>query len=136
MHYGRWKRYGDPLTKNRTGVKVIGSPAERFWAKVDKDGPAPMYRPALGPCWLWTGSRSVAGYGSFNVHGGRRTEAADVKLAHRFSYELAFGSIPTGMEIDHLCFVHDCVRPIHLEAVTPAENKRRSVIYREFYKTH
>src|SRR5208282_3495744 len=27
----------------------------RFWAHVDKNGPVPPHRPALGPCWVWTG---------------------------------------------------------------------------------
>lgn len=31
---------------------------ERFWAKVNKDGPIPEHRPELGPCWVWTGSLS------------------------------------------------------------------------------
>ncbi len=47
-------------------------------------------------------------------------------LAHRAEYERRFGSIPNGMEIDHLCRVKSCVNPAHLEAVTPVENKRRS----------
>lgn len=45
--------------------------------------------------------------------------------AHRFSYELLVGSIPVGMEIDHLCHVRGCVNPSHLEPVTHDENMRR-----------
>jgi hypothetical protein len=26
---------------------------ERFWEKVDKNGPVPAHRPELGPCWVW-----------------------------------------------------------------------------------
>lgn len=36
------------------------------------------------------------------------------------------GPIPQGYEVDHLCNVPLCVRPEHLEAVTPAENIARS----------
>jgi hypothetical protein len=45
--------------------------------------------------------------------------------AHRLSYEAAFGPIPAGLELDHLCRNPRCVRPDHLEAVTHAENVRR-----------
>ena len=51
-------------------------------------------------CWLWTGNLSNAGYGRWGS-----------KFAHRLSYELYKGSIPVGMEVDHLCFNPACVRP-------------------------
>jgi hypothetical protein len=35
---------------------------ERFWKKVDKNGPVPAHRPELGPCWLWTGALVGRGY--------------------------------------------------------------------------
>lgn len=92
--------------------------AERFWAKVDRNGPVPEYAPHLGPCWTWTGN-TTRGYGNFwlgHVNG----------KAHRFSYELAFGAIPDGLQIDHLCRVRFCVNPSHLEAVTQRENILRS----------
>ncbi len=46
-------------------------------------------------------------------------------LAHRFSYELANGPIPEGLQIDHLCRNRGCVRPDHMEAVTPRVNYLR-----------
>lgn len=85
---------------------------ERFWALVDK----------TGECWLWTGGRGgkTSQYGIFrSVAGEKHTPA------HRIAYELEVGPIPAGYEIDHLCSTPLCVTPAHLEAVTPAENKRR-----------
>jgi hypothetical protein len=83
---------------------------ERFWQKVDKDGP--------GGCWLWRGAKQHGGYGHI------RTGQRNVR-AHRFSYEMLVGPIPKGLVIDHLCRVHNCVNPRHLEPVTQAENVRR-----------
>lgn len=92
-----------------------GTPAERFWRKVDKNGPVPIYRPDLGCCWLWTSGLDGAGYGMFSEQGA----------AHRFAYELLVGPIPAGLQLDHLCRVPACVRPSHLEPVSHAENIRR-----------
>ena len=58
-------------------------------------------------CWLWAGAAHVKGYGYFSVHGkGRR--------AHRVSYEMACGPIPTGLSVCHKCDTPACVNPDHL----------------------
>lgn len=94
--------------------------AERFWAKVDQDGPVPSERPDLGPCWLWTAATDGRGYGVIG------TVAKKVDKAYRVAYRLLVGPIPEGLELDHLCRVTLCVRPTHLEPVTHAENMRRA----------
>jgi HNH endonuclease len=94
-------------------------PAERFWEKVNKDGPIPEVKPELGPCWIWTDSLDEKGYGRFND--GERP-----RKAHDFSYELHFDKMPTGLEPDHLCRNRPCVRPAHLEAVTHRVNSQRA----------
>jgi len=71
-------------------------------------------------CWEWTASKDSNGYGWFYANGktGR---------AHRFSYEVLVGTIPIGLEIDHLCRNTSCVNPDHLEAVTRQENTKRGL---------
>lgn len=97
---------------------------ERFWPKVDKNGPVPDYRPDLGPCWVWTGAK-LKGYGQINS-GGHNGRAL---YAHRVAWEWTHGPITeAGVEnphLDHLCRVTACVNPDHLELVTCKENVRR-----------
>jgi hypothetical protein len=96
--------------------------ADRFWSKVDTAGPVPEHRPSLGPCWLWTATTTPNGYGYFKV-GGRMV------LAYRWAWQELFGPIPEGLQPDHLCRTRLCVRPSHLELVTPRENTLRGVSF-------
>jgi hypothetical protein len=96
---------------------------ERFWTKVNKNGPVPAHAPALGPCWVWTRGCKSGGYGIFRVGTANR----DVVLAHRFAYTVTVGPIPAGLVLDHRCRNHACVRPSHLEAVTNAVNILRGI---------
>jgi hypothetical protein len=119
MHDRRKKANGDPLIVQR----IMRDDEARFLQYVDKDGPTPIYRPELGPCWIWTGVKHKRhGYGRFYVggRGGRYIQA------HRWSYEASVAPIPAGLTIDHLCRVTRCVNPTHLEPVTGAENNRRA----------
>lgn len=80
-------------------------PLERFLSFVKKtDG-----------CWFWMGALKENGYGAFGVN-------YKSGYAHRFSYEQFRGPIPSGLALDHLCRVRNCVNPKHLEAVTDREN--------------
>jgi len=72
-------------------------------------------------CWIWTGTRTLHGYGSFCDNGPK-------VLVHRWSYEQHVGPIPDGLVIDHLCRNPPCVNPDHLEPVTQRENLMRSPI--------
>lgn len=81
---------------------------------------------AKGPgCWQWIGNISpTTGYGMLNIkrEDGRWIPSA----AHRVVYELYVGPIPAGLHLDHLCRNRVCVRPDHLEPVTPRTNFLRS----------
>ena len=83
---------------------------QRFLTKVDHRSDS--------ECWLWTGAKNNRGYGQIAV-------GFTMKLAHRVAYELNFGSIPTNLQLDHLCHNRSCVNPAHLELVTNRENARR-----------
>lgn len=69
-------------------------------------------------CWLWTAYIGDDGYGQFWLNGYR-------PRAHIVSYRWWVGSIPDGLQLDHLCRVRHCINPNHLEAVTPRENLLR-----------
>lgn len=69
-------------------------------------------------CWEWGRCKDQWGYGLIK-DGGK------MRRVHRVSYEMWFGDIPAGLEIDHLCYVRHCLNPDHLEAVTGRENNRR-----------
>jgi len=105
MHMERIRKYGDPQTNLHTRPLW-----DRVWEKVDPDG----------DCWLWTAAHNHLGYGQI-----WDSDAWRVVMAHRAVYELLVGPIPVGLELDHLCRVHGCVNPDHLDPVTHRENIRR-----------
>lgn len=82
-------------------------------------------------CWLWRGAKDPCGYGQ--VWWETRPHKA-----HRVTYMLANGPIPSGLELDHLCKVRHCVNPAHLEPVTHRENLLRGDTFqsRNAAKTH
>lgn len=80
-----------------------------FWGKT-------IPEPNSG-CWLWTGAQSH-GYGVIRINGKNRP-------AHRLALEAVRGPF-SEQDTDHKCRTQCCVNPAHLEAVTHAENMRRS----------
>lgn len=80
-------------------------------------------------CWLYTGAKTAAGYGSIGL--GRRQDGTDT--VHRVIWQELIGPIPEGMWVDHLCQVRHCCNPDHLELVVPGENTRRGAQGRHGY---
>jgi hypothetical protein len=80
---------------------------ERFFDRIDKNGPIPKDFPQGGACWLWTGNREVQGY-------GRIREGGRIRKTHQVSWELHYGPIPRGQQVQHWCNVRHCCNPIHL----------------------
>lgn len=78
-------------------------------------------RPDPSGCWLWIGAKTSKGYGHLSQGRGKK------EYAHRVAYVLAYGAIPAGYVIDHLCRTPACVNPAHLEAVPPRQNSLRGI---------
>lgn len=74
-------------------------------------------------CWEWQRKLSKEGYGRIGIN-------YKVFLAHRVSYTIFKGSIPDGIDIDHLCRNRKCQNPDHLELVTRGENVRRGMAWK------
>lgn len=145
-HYRLWQKNGDPLINL---APTRGLPLEeRFALYVDRDGPMINGHPELGPCHLWTANTDGAGYGRIQVV-AERGKKGRALLAHRVAWELFVGPIPGDLQPDHLCHTfaiadclggvtcphRPCVSVLHLELVTPEENRLRGRINQNVGKT-
>lgn len=110
-------------TRPRRCLYCVAHPLPKLRKKTAVMRLAEKVKVAENGCWLWTGTRLKDGYGLIWVDGKN-------VFAHRFAYQISYGPIPEGMEIDHTCHGIDqscaggpscihrpCVNPSHLEAV-------------------
>jgi hypothetical protein len=68
-----------------------------------------------GSCWLWQGTTDKDGYGIFCF------EYTIIK-AHRFSYIIHKGAIPSYSLVLHTCDIPSCCNPEHLYLGTQQDN--------------
>ena len=82
----------------------------RFWSRVQ------IPNDVCGGCWVWTGGRSKAGYGTFSRH--NKTISA-----HRTALELTGRAMgDSNAVVDHLCHRRECVNPMHLRLCSQRSN--------------
>jgi hypothetical protein len=154
-HYGRWKKYGDPLAGRTVKGTFSSGPCV-------VDGCGDLANGGLGWCkrhyqrWYLAGDPLTpdkyarrgaplrerlefhiaktdhcwfwTGTVGSDGYGRTRIRLPDGRMchaAHRAVYEVFVGPIPEGLELDHLCRNRACVRPEHLDPVTREENIRR-----------
>lgn len=98
------------LIQARYGADVAAHAIERIMSYVSPE-------PNTG-CWLWTGTVDEHGYGKTSLYGHPLP-------AHRALYGLLVAPVPRELDMDHLCRMHPCVNPVHLEPVTRLVNLMR-----------
>lgn len=102
-HYARYMKHGSP---HKVLNRVFKSPEESFAARTEWQG----------DCLIWTGGKTVEGYGRIWVEG-------KMYPTHRYAWEREHGPIPEGMVVDHKDHCNTlCCNVEHLRVATYAQN--------------
>ena len=69
-------------------------------------------------CHIWTGYADGQGYAQASYRG-------KLVRIHRLAFEASRGPILPGLHVHHICGARSCIRPDHLELVTPKDHHSR-----------
>lgn len=96
--------------KDQTHGRFVSVPLSmRLYEGIDCSDPT--------ACWIWTKKDRVkGGYGRIRGNDGRN------QLAHRVSFEMAYGPVPDGLSVCHQCDRPPCINPGHLFAASHQDN--------------
>ena len=108
------QRRGIELRPLRAVTHHAATMQERLDMGTDKSDP--------DGCWTWTRATNKYGHGRM-----RDPEQGRARLVHVIAFELKYGPVPQGQEVDHRCRNPRCLRVDHLALATKttnAENRR------------